>query len=193
MFFPKDPTGEGSWIACYGKKTLCILNGAFEPHDRQPPYRISRGKIPLEYSCFQNTEEFLGKFDFPGIEPFTFLIADEFSVEEVRWDGSKKYFQKHDNDQPKLWASAPLYDREMVAMRLSWFSEFLDNHPNPDTEEVLNFYLFGGNGDPHNGLMIKRENGVETSSISIIQKKENFLKFIYRTEDYLEGFDLKLR
>ncbi|TVR79961.1 MAG: hypothetical protein EA409_08580 [Saprospirales bacterium] len=190
LFFPRDPAGGGSWIVCLAAKSLCILNGAFEPHERRPPYRMSRGQIPIEYSTFQSTSDFLDRFDFLGIEPFTFLIADGYSVEEIRWDGNMSHYCNYGNDQPKLWASAPLYNREMVRMRLEWFQMFLNNNPNPDIIDVLNFYLHGGNGNPHNGLMIQRENGVETSSISCIQKFKDELKFLYRTEDSLKVYDL---
>lgn len=182
LFYPKDPVGGGSWIAVNNQYTLCILNGAFEPHKHQPPYRQSRGLIPLHFLAYTGVQDFLENYRFEGLEPFTFLIIDDKNLHEIRWDQNQKvHHRKFDPTKSHLWASAPLYNREMVEMREKWFAEFLNNHQSISGSDILNFYLKGGNGDPHTGLMINRENGVKTVSISCVEKTNKNTQFHYRT------------
>ena len=47
--FPKDEVAGGTWIATNNNtKTVCLLNGAFERHQRKESYSRSRGLILLE-------------------------------------------------------------------------------------------------------------------------------------------------
>ncbi|MEO0339976.1 MAG: NRDE family protein, partial [Bacteroidota bacterium] len=49
LLFPRDTEAGGTWIAASNKdQVVCLLNGAFELHHRQPPYRKSRGIMVLE-------------------------------------------------------------------------------------------------------------------------------------------------
>ncbi|MBK9489945.1 MAG: NRDE family protein [Haliscomenobacter sp.] len=44
LIFPQDPAAGGTWIAAASnQRMVCLLNGAFEAHNRQTPYRLSRG------------------------------------------------------------------------------------------------------------------------------------------------------
>ena len=38
--FPADPQAHGSWIAVGDKRLVCLLNGGFEKHRRELPYRV---------------------------------------------------------------------------------------------------------------------------------------------------------
>ena len=43
--FPQDAAAKGTWIAFSDKDQFsCILNGAFEPHQRRENYSMSRGE-----------------------------------------------------------------------------------------------------------------------------------------------------
>lgn len=46
LYYPKDSKANGSWIISNSvDTTLCLLNGAFEKHQRQSSYRQSRGDV----------------------------------------------------------------------------------------------------------------------------------------------------
>jgi uncharacterized protein with NRDE domain len=190
LFFPRDPVGGGSWIAANDKFTLCILNGAFQPHERQPPYRHSRGEIPIHFLKYGNVRDFFDHYQFEGLEAFTFLIIDDRNLHEIRWDQQEVHYRKYQKVESRIWASAPLYDEKMLEMRKEWFRDFQENHQPVTCTDVLNFYLHGGNGDPHSGLMINRKNGVKTVSISCVEKEESTVRFHYRTGEKTMGLEL---
>ena len=51
LIFPKDKVAVGTWIATNGSnKITCLLNGAFEGHEKKGPYRKSRGLILIAVS-----------------------------------------------------------------------------------------------------------------------------------------------
>ena len=179
--FPKDPVGGGTWILSNSSYTLCILNGAFTPHKRTPPYRESRGLIPLHFIECGNSTHFLKNYRFDGIEAFTLVIVSDKlqEVEEIRWDQENIHYQKIDPRKPAIWASAPLYTREMQNMRKKWFSAFLSEHPLPKTKDLLKFYIEYGNGNSHSGLIINRDNGVRTGSICCIERIQPKKKMHY--------------
>lgn len=50
LLFPKDTKAGGTWIAtARDGRTACLLNGAFEKHKHEPPYRLSRGLVLLDF------------------------------------------------------------------------------------------------------------------------------------------------
>ena len=60
IFFPRDPQAGGTWIASSEENyTLCLLNGAFKKHKWNPPYRMSRGLVLLDFFKYNNTNKFL--------------------------------------------------------------------------------------------------------------------------------------
>ena len=60
LAFPRDEMAGGTWLAVSDHNRLaCLLNGAFERHDRNPPYRMSRGVMVLEYFTYRDTADFL--------------------------------------------------------------------------------------------------------------------------------------
>ncbi len=75
VVFPKDQQANGTWIATSPRSyTLCLLNGAFEKHTPNTSYKKSRGLALLDFFHYANANDFIDKYDFKGIEPFTMLI-----------------------------------------------------------------------------------------------------------------------
>ncbi len=59
IIFPQDPAAGGTWIAAANnQRMVCLLNGAFEAHNRQTPYRLSRGIMVLESFTFPSATAF---------------------------------------------------------------------------------------------------------------------------------------
>ena len=60
--FPKDETAGGTWIAAgENGRVCCLLNGAFERHERKLPYGLSRGKVILMAFEYENVADFLAR------------------------------------------------------------------------------------------------------------------------------------
>lgn len=81
LLFPKDEEAGGTWIATNNQhQTVCLLNGAFETHVKNPPYRKSRGLILLESFGYDSFAEFAENVDLENIEPFTLLLIEHQEI-----------------------------------------------------------------------------------------------------------------
>ncbi len=184
VFFPQDPQAGGTWIAtCEYNYTLCLLNGAFEKHHPQPPYRLSRGKMLLDFYAYDGLTDFITTYDFKGIEPFTLLVINSnnhVQLDELRWDGTTLHHIVKAANEPHIWSSATLYSAPIIHLREQWFANFLHQHPNFAQQDALHFHEFGGTDDSHSDLVMNRDNKVLTQSITSIQKDDKNYRMSYR-------------
>ena len=178
LYFPRDQESTGTWIACSSSgKTFCLLNGAFEYHKSEPPYRKSRGLVLLEMLQASDAAEYLSARGLNGIEPFTLVMVKTLSgkiiLQELRWDGNRPHLKVLNSSLPHIWSSATLYDSEIRQARQDWFHRWLSDNPDPGQDELLHFHRFGGKGESENDLVMKRSNGRQTISItSVISSQE---------------------
>ena len=195
LVFPKDTASNGTWIATSSNNfTLCLLNGAFEKHKHQPPYRKSRGVVLLDFFDYSDASTFCKSYNFENIEPFTLVIIhseNAIKLSELRWDGIQIYFEEKDANKTHIWSSATLYEAETRKERERWFHEWLHNNSNPMPEDLLHFHNFGGSGNKHNDILMNRENKVFTVSITGISKIEGSSSIYYK--DTLSGEEKNCR
>ncbi|REJ80956.1 MAG: hypothetical protein DWQ44_05000 [Bacteroidetes bacterium] len=183
VLFPKDLEANGTWIATSGSFTVCLMNGAFAPHEREESYRKSRGLVLLDFFKFRNADKFLDEYDFSGIEPFTMIIAEssaEVFLYEARWDGNKIHKGTTDSHSPQIWSSASLYTQDVIEERQQWFNKFLKSHWEYNRSEIMDFHYFGGKGNTETALLMNRENKVRTVSITCVEKRGNRVIMTYR-------------
>lgn len=177
LYFPKDGLAGGTWLAINTSGIIaCLLNGAFEQHDHNPPYRKSRGLILTESLATGNPVKSLENTDLTDIEPFTLVIFND-GIKEFRWDGKQKYYNSYDPEKPHIWSSAQLYTPDTIEKRKKWFNEWLMNHENPTSSEILHFHHFGGEGDIYNDIRMNRDGQVQTTSISCIEQGSDRITF----------------
>ena len=125
LLYPQDALANGTWISISDKNQLvCILNGAFVKHKHRPPYRLSRGIMALDFFSYSTANDFFGKFDFEGIEPFTMIVFDDGKLYEFRWDEKEKHIAQLDISKQYIWASSTLYSEEWQAKRKEWFEDW---------------------------------------------------------------------
>lgn len=167
VFFPIDPQGGGSWIAL-NRKGECgvVLNGAFENHRRELPYRRSRGLILLDVLTQEEPIAAWNAIDLDRIEPFT-LILGEKKRYILRWDGTQKHQQELLPQQQYIWASSTLYSAEVQQWREERFDAFLEEKPAPSPFDIFLFHSTP-QGGKENGLVIDRANGLKTVSVTQI-------------------------
>jgi uncharacterized protein with NRDE domain len=184
VFFPKDPGAGGTWIATSEDRfTACLLNGAFERHVWDPPYRKSRGLVLLDYFRIGNAKEFSADYDFDGIEPFTLLLLDSnrsVRFDEIRWDGKNIHHRELDPSEPAIRSSATLYDPEIIKTREHLFHDWIKTNMMPSSEEILDFHLTAGTGDRFNDLVMNRNNKVKTVSITQVIQGPKSGRMIHR-------------
>lgn len=160
--YPKDPDGDGSWMMTDGKSVICVLNGGYEPHDRNPPYRHSRGLLPRIILNRPQLELTLS--DAQGLEPFSVFIFNSSKVVRYTWDGTSLFVESFSPDENHIFQSAPLYSNAMQSMRTLWFDEWLtENSPSKDT--ILDFHFKGGDGAGETNICMYRP-GVQTTAIT---------------------------
>lgn len=180
VIFPKDSLAGGSWIASSSTLTACLLNGAFKKHERTPPYRLSRGLVLLAVFEYASVNAFIEQYDFKGIEPFTLILVyktNDVELYEIRWDGERIYFKELASHKPYIWASATLYQPDVIEQRQASFAQVMGNF-NYTQEEILAFHSFK-NEDLENGIMMDRGEK-KTVSITSIQSIENETSILYQ-------------
>jgi len=173
LLMPLDPQGGGTWIlAADNGEAACLLNGAFENHERKPPYRKSRGRVIVESFAFEHPQSFLEGYDFEDIEPFTLvkvvLASEKKQVHEIRWDGHKLHHAEVSAKTPHIWSSVTLYDEQMRCKRQQWFDAWLAEKPDFSVESIRRFHLHGGEGDPTVDFRMTRSGGLQTISLTCI-------------------------
>lgn len=193
--YPVDQRSGGTWIATTeAGYTLNILNGGLEAHQKQPPYRQSRGLVPLDFIRIGECHDFVDQFKFEGMEPFTLVVVhhEPRAICTIIWTGAEVLFDAHDPEQPHIWSSATLYDGGMRTMRQQWFQDALVQNPEPDFGTLYQFHQQGGNnvGHPEFALNMKRPNGQQTVCISGVEYAPNFWRFHYH--DMVTGQERKI-
>jgi len=186
VVYPKDGEKGGTWFgATTDQSAICLLNGAFAPHEPKPPYRKSRGLVVLDALNARDFRTFSRNYDFTGIEPFS-MVSIEWSahtkwLSTLTWDGSNAYYQQVDPKVPHIWASAGLYTPEARESRSVFFQEQLAKYHKKPPEVFLQWHqaLKMGNFTADYG-----ENGelppVNTLSITQLLVANNKATLFYR-------------
>lgn len=183
VLFPRDAAAGGTWIAVAdSNRAICLLNGAFERHHRNPPYRLSRGIMALEFFEFENVARFIEGYEFENMEPFTLIAREPEHFEEVRWDGEKIHQKKLDPDKRHIWSSAPLYDPSMQKLRQQWFEQWA-RKGDFSLAAIRDFHQNAGVGDPFIDVVIDRLGIVKTVSTTNIVNFEGRIDVHYRELD----------
>jgi len=181
LIYPEDPKAKGTWIAIEDQhKFVCLLNGAANKHQHQPPYRQSRGKVVTDYFGYKNVNEFVANYNLKNIEPFTLIIFDD-GLFEFRWDGNQKHYKVLDEQIPHIYSSSTLYTPEIVAKREQWFKKFLKEAELTESN-ILNFHKFAGDGNSRTDLRMVLEGKtykVQTTSVTQIIKTKDSIQLSY--------------
>lgn len=181
LFFPKDADAGGTWIVMKENGDVAVLlNGAFICHKAEPPYRLSRGIILLDIISSERPSVAFTKTNLLDIEPFTLIILESNCLYEFRWDGTEKYCKQLNVNRSYIWSSATLYDGLVIKKREQLFAFFLNNHPTPTQQDILNFHHFTGDGDKRNDLLMTRDGIYATVSITsiLLTKDRGCIKYM---------------
>ena len=169
LTYPKDADAGGSWIAVnHNGNAAVLLNGAFKKHIPAPPYEKSRGLVFLDTIKNESPVRRFLQMDIENIESFTLIVFEKNNLYECRWDGTRKHCRQLEKSKPYIWSSATLYDEVIVKRREQWFAEWLNKNPCPSQQEIMEFHLFGGEGDRENGFRMNRNDQMFTVSITSI-------------------------
>jgi len=174
LIYPKDAEAGGTWIAVKDNGNAAVLlNGAFEKHISEPPYKKSRGMVFLEIVTEADPTGYFNSICLQGIEPFTLILFCSNNLYEVRWNGTQKFSRHLNKNKAYIWSSATLYDAEIVQKREKWFAEWQSGNPAPTAKDVLLFHQFAGDGDAGNDLHMNRDGIMLTVSVTGISLQKN--------------------
>ncbi len=196
IVFPKDRGAGGTWIAANEEgMALCLLNGAFERHERKLPYRMSRGIVLLELLEAPDIPYAFSKYHLEGIEPFTLILAGWNVLWELRWDGVLRHPKPLDIRESHIWSSATLYDAEVRNRREQWFRTWEQASLHSDLENLLTFHLHAGEGDPWNDVVMNRNGLVQTISVTSVVHLGQELEMHYfdLLTQHKEGIKINLK
>ncbi|SEJ11066.1 Transport and Golgi organisation 2 [Cyclobacterium xiamenense] len=170
IVYPKDAVSGGTWIAgCADETVACLLNGAFEKHEKKASQVTSRGKMFLESLEHEDFEEFIAGFDFATVEPFTLLMMKTHAFYELTWDGNDTYLNQLDKGKPKIWSSATLYSAAQRTEREKWFYQWITENSNYPDFDMLGFHSSHHGEDPNSDILMERPGGMQTVSITQIR------------------------
>ena len=172
LTYPKDVAG-GTWIAHDDKQNaMVLLNGGFENHRRQPPYRKSRGLIFLELLSSDNPQEAWSAIDLDNIEPFTLIyFSSERILFENVWDGRSKTTTELDPTTRHFWMSTTLYQRDYYKGIKATFMS-LSNLTRKDVFDFHNNYYYEDNTQ---GFLIPQIRTVSVSTMQISQTQTSLV------------------
>jgi uncharacterized protein with NRDE domain len=166
IIFPKDTMAGGTWFAAADNGVVAVLlNGAFQKHIAQPPYRKSRGLVLLEIIEADHPLFFFKTLSLDNIEPFTIVLYQPGLLHELRWDGNDKHEKALDITGNYIWSSSTLYSDEVIEHRKNLFERFIHSAGAVTAETVHDFHA-SNNGDTENGFVISRQTGMKTFSIT---------------------------
>jgi hypothetical protein len=185
VFFPQDPKSNGTWIA-YDMKgySLCLLNGAYQAHQKKETYKKSRGLVLLDFYKYNEPQDFASRYDFSDIEPFTLIMSyscsetDKVLLYELKWDEVNATLIQLDSSLPQIWSSVTLYTPDIINKRKDWFNDWLEKNTSYTTDDILFFHHFGGEGSVENDIIINR-GSKKTVSVCCITKKISHTEIIY--------------
>jgi uncharacterized protein with NRDE domain len=166
IIFPKDAKAGGTWFAASEAGIIAVLlNGAFVKHIPTPPYRKSRGLVVLEVVSAGEPLSFFTQMNLDNIEPFTLILYQQDQLNELRWDGNKKYRKELDSAGNYIWSSATLYSDEVIERRKKLFDRFIETDKQL-TESMIEAFHSSNKQDEENGFIINRSSGMKTFSIT---------------------------
>lgn len=180
IVYPKDEVAGGTWVAAGLKNQFaCLLNGAFGVHQKQPHHTRSRGQVLLENFAFDQVMDFVEQTELHNVEPFTLLLIRKGLFIELRWDGKNKYIKEITPNCPMIWSSPTLYDKDVRVMREKWFHNWINANQSTPDYNISGFHSSTHSNNGHDDIVMKRENGVQTLSITQIDYQNNRFKLWY--------------
>jgi uncharacterized protein with NRDE domain len=180
LVFPLDPQGKGTWICADDRgKVWVLLNGARFNHLPEPPYRMSRGLLLLDPALHQDPDSFRKSASLAGIEPFTLVEASIYSLKVFRWDGKVREVEELDPGVSHIWSSSTLYTPQVAKAREQVFRDLVRWDSPLDREDLLEFHLASGNGNPVDDRILDFPSGQRTVSVSSLVIQPDYLQWLY--------------
>lgn len=119
------------------------------------------------------------------MEPFTIITIETRALEiigfsEFIWDGVKKHFRALNPGEAFIWSSVTLYNEKNRQFRRQWFNRFItEKNGNISPENILGFHGGKHTGDSAINVIMEREGGLKTVSITQVVPGNGKLRMNY--------------
>lgn len=191
LYYPKDSVAGGTWMGASNKNHLiCLMNGAFEKHERKESYRKSRGVVVKELLASDDMIKTIEEYSLVDIEPFFALVFSwnfGIAIHELIWDGTRKTVNKHQTSRPKIWSASMTYDMDQRQEREDMLQDLIHENAEMTPEILWDFHHQKGDADDEE-IVIDR--GIlKTTSItqfSYLEGKEMFRYHALLTDEVSE-------
>lgn len=130
--------------------------------------------IVLEIIASKQPLNIWDNINLENIEPFTLVVFHKNNLYQLRWNEIEKSTVLLDATQNHIWSSATLYTSEIRNQRQQWFENFIKTTQLIQPKDAIHFHTKTESDNLENGLLIQRENGVQTKNITqlVITKKQ---------------------
>jgi Transport and Golgi organisation 2 len=175
IYFAKDVKANGSWFVVDDKGNIAMLfNGAFNKHIKEPLYRKSRGLILLDIFSSKYCSEAFALYDCTNVEPFSIILYENKNLYRLVWDGKNKETTVLNKTENHIFSSCTIYTKEIQQARKNWLQNYFELN-NTNAENILLFHTNYKSSDKENGLVMKRNEILQTLSISQAIIEEDFV------------------
>lgn len=181
---PLDGLAGGTWVGANAFGNIVILlNGAFENHEREASYRLSRGLIVKALLQQEWPVPVWQSMDLQNIEPFTLVVWQQKKLYQLVWDGLQKHWQQLVNTKPHIWSSSTLCNTAAKHQRKVAFQQWWATEPPVSKQSMLSF--FQSLHDEQNGFLIHRSPTMKTLSFTFLTQETSTTSCYYH--DFLNA------
>jgi uncharacterized protein with NRDE domain len=175
----RDAQAQGTWLLSDNLgRTAILLNGAFESHIPNPPYRESRGIILVNLFQEENFKSAFLFYNLENIEPFQVIYLDREQAFQSVWDGKQKHLFAVDLSTPQVFFSPTLYTQEQQEEKRNHFLKTLAEIHSIDSNQLLEIH---SNQNIHSldvNFFMSREHQT-TKSISQVELNSTQSKYVH--------------
>jgi hypothetical protein len=107
----------------------------------------------------------------------------------MKWDEVQKYSCNLDVTEHHIWSSATLYSRAQTEIKKQWFYNFINETHTLNENKILNFHQKTQSQNKEYGLLINRNNGLKTVSVTQISIQNNAIVMKYVDVENTEIFE----
>lgn len=195
LLFPQDQLAGGTWIAVGENGQIsCVLNGAEgEGKWLGTIAEKSRGQVLLDSFKYNSPSEFFEDNSMQKAHPFTLLIIQPKAekIRAIKWNGTKKWMEEFDANQPHIWSAFTLYPPEQRTERALMFNKWTQDNSHLSASEVWKMHQ---SSKENNGLLLENSPHVNTVSTTqvVLNNEKSEMKY-YEIEGSKAFSELKIK
>ncbi|MCU0374876.1 MAG: NRDE family protein [Chitinophagaceae bacterium] len=186
VVMPTDGAAGGTWIGVRNDGVAAVLfNGAWQAHQKTALHTESRGLLIPRLLQHPNPALCINNIPLTNTEPFSLLLVMQNEARLYRWNGITLHEERVDPAESPCWSSVTLYNLEQSDLRKSTWLTWLNSQTGEENPMLENFTQLCKEAPGEDSIFMKRDNGIQTVSSTVVQITENHAILTYH--DYLQN------